>query len=135
MTDFDGHQVIDRGRLVEPGLNADVRNWAIIAHLSTIVQPLLAGFPVALVAYLVKKDDHRWLADHTREALNFQITLLIYYVITLPFYLICIGWILTIGVYALGIIGMIRAASAANRGEYHRYPMTIRFVKGPAPAA
>jgi uncharacterized Tic20 family protein len=28
----------------------------------------------------------------------------------------------------LGIVGMIYGATAANRGEYYRYPMTIRFI-------
>ena len=30
--------------------------------------------------------------------------------------------------YVLGIVGMIQAARAAHRGEYYRYPMSLRLV-------
>ena len=31
--------------------------------------------------------------------------------------------------YIVGVIGMIQASIAANRGEFYRYPMTFRFLK------
>jgi uncharacterized Tic20 family protein len=31
-------------------------------------------------------------------------------------------------VYVLAVVGMIKAAIAANKGEYFRYPACIRFL-------
>ena len=87
--------------------------------------------------YHAKKEDGPFAADHLKEAVNFQITLILYSIL-LPIVITIFG-VLTLGIglvllipaailpYALGVIGVILASIAANRGEYYRYPMTIRF--------
>ena len=39
-----------------------------------------------------------------------------------------VGALLYVGIYVLGLVGMIMAVMAANRGEYFRYPATIRLI-------
>ena len=58
----------------------DDRTMAMIGHLSGIV----AGFIGPLIIWLINKEktDKVWLNDQAKEALNFQITLLIAYFVS-----------------------------------------------------
>jgi uncharacterized Tic20 family protein len=104
--------------------SSDARTWALIAHLSGI----LVGFIGPLIVYLVKKDEDPWLRDQSAEALNFQLTLLIGYVISVVLMFVLIGFITFFLVWAFGIVFMIMAAVAVNRGETYRYPINIRMI-------
>jgi uncharacterized Tic20 family protein len=80
----------------------------------------------------VFKDRGPFVKDQAREALNFQITLLIGYLGCsvlngIPF----IGWIFGVASFALWITGVILsilAALSANKGEAYRYPYSLRLV-------
>ncbi len=133
------HQVNERGRAVEPNVTDDEKTWALLMHLSLLghlIVPLLTVL-VPLFMWMSKKDNSPYIDDHGREALNFQITLIIYSFVLpiasllitaitcgVAFPLVIVAAILPT---VLGLVGMIPAAMAANRGEYYRYPMTIRF--------
>src|SRR3954469_12237582 len=52
---------------------SDEKTMAILAHILTLVAPILAP----LIIYLVKKDDSQFVSYHAKESLNFQITLMI----------------------------------------------------------
>lgn len=112
---------------------------AMLAHLSAFV--IFVGIPSfvgPLVMWLWKREDHPFVVEHAREALNFNLSVLLYVVV---------GTILSvvIGVVTLGIglvllipVGLAAAvawivivalaAAAASRGEAYRYPLSIRFV-------
>jgi uncharacterized Tic20 family protein len=105
----------------------DDRTIAMLTHLSGIV----LGFIVPLVVWLLNKDksDKGYLVDQSKEALNFQITLLIGYVIGIILSVILIGALLNFVLWVLCIIFSIIAALAANKGEAYRYPFALRLVK------
>ena len=117
----------DNGRLVDPQAREGERIYALLLHLTNLLH---VPFPVvpALVMWLIKKDDSPFIDDHGREAINFQISLLIYYVISGVLVLCGIGVVLAAAVWVLGLVAMVMAAAAANRGEFYRYPATIRFL-------
>ena len=73
------------------------RTLALITHLSGI----LLGFIVPLVIWLVNKDkaDKGFLNDQAKEALNFQITLLIVYVIGIVLTVILIGALINLAAW------------------------------------
>lgn len=98
----------------------------LIAHLGT---PYLAPVLAAVIMWQIKKDQP-YLDDHGREATNFQISLLLYAGIAFVLgFLTCgVGWLLYLPLVALNIVGCVLAARAANRGDYYRYPMCLRFV-------
>lgn len=134
------YPVNERGRAYAPGLADDERTWALVAHLTVlahVVLPYVAA-AIPLIIWQVKKNESPFVEDHAREALNFHLTLIIYSVgfsigaVLLGLLTCGVGAVLlipgTVGVYALGIVGMIMGASAANRGEFFRYPMTLRLV-------
>lgn len=118
------------GRVIAPDAAPWERTYAMFMHLTLA---LVHAFPVpvvpALVLWLIKRHESPFIDDHGREALNFQISLLIYALCLVPIGLLTcgVGVILFLPLYALGIVGLVLGAVAAHRGEYFRYPMTCRF--------
>jgi uncharacterized protein len=106
------------------------RNWAMGAHLSAFLAAYIAlGFLGPLVVLLVRGDRSQFVRRHAVEALNFNITVLIYVVICIILAIVLIGFVLLIALGVLYVITVIVGAVRANAGEDYRYPLTIRFVK------
>jgi uncharacterized protein len=104
---------------------ADERLWATLTHVGGIIFHWLAP----LIAYLVLKDRGPFVRWHTRQALNFQLTLLLAYIAGFVLTFIVIGIFVIFAALVLNIVFGIIAALAANRGEFYRYPIAIEFVK------
>ena len=116
--------------LQAPGLAEWERTYSMFEHL-TLVATHLVPVPVipALVMWLIKKDESAFVKDHGREAINFQLSLLLYALAGWPLTFLCgIGVLVWVAAYVLGIVGCILASVAANKGRYYRYPMCIRFI-------
>jgi len=128
----DPFAVNDRGRVVHPGVTDDERTWATFMHLSILAHIVLSGFAIALpiIMWQVKKKDSPFLDDHGKEAVNFQLSLIIYSLLAVPLGFLTCGVLFVVAglVWVLGLVGMIFASLAANRGEFYRYPMTIRLI-------
>jgi len=131
------------------------RSWAAAAHVAALVLALctswLAGFAGMLGAglvYLVKRGESEFVAQHAREAFNFNLSMFIYAVVacvigiallgatvltlglglllTLP-----VGIVLLLAIAAVAVIWLvcsIVAAVKAWNGEPYRYPFTIRLL-------
>jgi uncharacterized protein len=109
---------------------AEDRNWAMGAHLSAFLAAYIAlGFLGPLVVLLVRGDRSQFVRRHAVEALNFNITVLIYVVICVILAIVLIGFVLLIALGVLYVITVIVGAVRASSGEDYRYPLTIRFVK------
>lgn len=109
----------------------DARMWATFAHLSALT--LYLGVPFGniigpLVIWLIKKDTTPFVDDQGREALNFQISVLIYSLVAGILCLLLIGFVLLALLAVFQIACVIIAAIKANQGESFRYPLTIRFL-------
>lgn len=116
-------------RVSASGLQEWERTYAMWTHLL-----LLAGFflPVvpSLILWLIKRDQSSFVDDHGKEAVNFQISLVIYMLVSVPLIIICgLGYVTMFAACVVGIVGMILAAVGANRGQYFRYPMSIRLIR------
>lgn len=103
----------------------DDKTLAILTHLSGIFFSII----VPLVVWLVSKDTKPWLTDQSKEALNFQITVLIGYMISSVLMMVLIGFVLFLIVWAVSIILCIVAAVRVSQGAAFRYPLTLRLVK------
>jgi len=99
-------------------------NLALLAHLLGIV----TGFVGALILWLVKKDSP-FVTHHSLEALNFQITMAIAYVVCWLLMFIVIGILLMPLLFIGNLVFCILAAMAASRGEMYRYPFALRLLK------
>ena len=114
---------------------SSARMWAAFAHLAGLVY--LAGVPGvlgSLVVWLWKRGEHPLVDEHGKEAVNFQITLLLYNVaIAVTAFLTCgLGVILLAPLLAvlavLVIVLPIIATVQASEGRPYRYPLTIRLI-------
>jgi len=103
----------------------DERMWAMLAHLSGII----LGFIGPLIVWLIKKEESPLVNEHGKEALNFQISILIYMLICVALMFACIGFFLAPALYVYDIVMCIIAGLKANQGESYRYPLTIRLIK------
>ncbi len=127
------------------GLSSELRGWAIGAHLGGLVVGLstaaVFGFVGPLLVWLFKRDEHPYTDHHTKEALNFQLTVLLvlvlsvalaipimlFGVVTLGLGLLLFGALAVVALVAWIVLPIIGAVKASN-GEGYRYPLTIRFV-------
>jgi len=109
----------------------DACTWAMLNHilgLGWAVVPLIGGVIGALIIWQIKKDQYPFVDQHGKEALNFQISMLIYGVFAGLLCFLCVGAFLIPLVIAADVIFVIIAAIKAGQGEPYRYPLTIRFV-------
>jgi uncharacterized Tic20 family protein len=112
------------------------RQWALFAHLSAFAGLLIGlNFLGPLIIYLVKKNEDPFVAEHAREALNFNLSVFMYLlgggIAAVVLTLILIGLLLFPLLFAIAIAWIVLtivAAVKANGGEAYRYPLTIRFV-------
>ena len=116
------------GRVTDPDASASERTYATFTHLTLLLAHAAIPVVPALIMWLIKRKDSPYLDDHGKEAVNFQISLVIYFFISAILSAILIGFALMALVYVLGMVGMIMGAVAGNRGEYFRYPMCLRLI-------
>jgi uncharacterized Tic20 family protein len=111
---------------------ANVRTWSAFIHASALLGVVL-HFPGhllgPLILWLIKRDDAPELDAHGKEAVNFQISMLIYNVVAAIFCLILVGFVFLVVLWILNTIFVIIAAIQASDGKFYRYPMTIRFIQ------
>lgn len=111
--------------------NQEARNWAMIAHLSSLVGFIIPFGSILgpLIVWLVKKEEMPFVDEQGKEALNFQISLTIYGIISAILTLVLIGIIMIIGLVIFWLVFAIIAGIKAGQGESYRYPLTIRLIK------
>ncbi len=107
-----------------PMRQEDEKLWAIAAHLG----PLLLGFIAPLVVWLVFKDRSAFLDRHGKEALNFQIAYLVYFVVAGLSLLLLVGFILLPAVGVAWVVFMILASVQASQYRDYRYPAIFRVI-------
>ena len=109
----------------------EARRWATICHLSALVGLLGngIGFILApLIIWLIKRNDHPFLNEQGKEAVNFQLSMLLAAVVSGVLTLVFIGFLLLALVVVLMVVFPIVAAMRASEGTHYRYPLTIRFL-------
>lgn len=125
------------------GLTRTEMNLSMWCHLIPILASVtglgMLGFLGPLLIQQTSTIQSPFLERHSRESLNFQISMLIYYgvcaVLTIIIGLLTLGLgfllaipvfgILIIGSLVLGIIGTIKATN----GEHFDYLISIKFIK------
>jgi uncharacterized Tic20 family protein len=76
----------------------------------------------------MKRGDSPEIDEHGKEALNFQISMLIYNVVAGILCLIAIGFVLLAILHVLNVVFVIIAAMRASEGQMYRYPVTLRLI-------
>ncbi len=112
------------------GLSQEEQTWGGAAHWSALVASLLGGLAVLgpLIVFLVKGSQSPHIRRHAVESLNFQISIMIYVLVSIPLMFVLVGFFTIVaallGWLVLTIIGSVKA----SQGEDYRYPLTIRMV-------
>lgn len=107
--------------------SSDDRTFALLTHLSGI----FLSFVVPLVVWLINREraDKAWLNDQAKESLNFQITILLGYLVSAVLAVILIGGLLGLVVWVVNIVFCILAAVKTSEGVTYRYPFSLRLIK------
>jgi len=129
-------------RRSDPDAEPWERTYAMWTHLAPMIAFVLVVASsgvvfftpplTALVLWLIRKGQSPFIDDHGREAINFQVSLLLLFVpaVILGVLLCGVGVLLTLPAWALlGIAGGAIGANAASRGEFYRYPLCFRFLR------
>src|SRR5215212_6609910 len=110
----------------------NVRTRTALCHASALLGVFL-HFPghliPPLIVWLMKRDESPEIDAHGKEAVNFQLSMLIYNLVAAVFCLILIGFVFLAILWVLNAVLVIIAAIKASDGEFYRYPMTIRFIQ------
>lgn len=116
---------------------SDERTWAMFGHLSAF-SAFLTGIGMVigpLIVWLVKRDTMPFVADQAKEALNFNITVLLVGVALMLLVILTFGigllivWPVGAVVFVAWVVLTIIATVNANNGTYYRYPFTLRLIK------
>jgi uncharacterized Tic20 family protein len=118
-------------------MDRDARTWAMICHLAGLafllpIVPIIGCVLGPLIVWLLKREQIPFVNEQGKEALNFQMTMLIYAIISAVLILACCVGLIPLGVViVLDILLTIMAALRVNEGQHYRYPrpFIIRFIK------
>jgi len=105
------------------------RTWGMAAHLSGFVAAWFAlGFLGPLTVLLTAGTTSPFVRRHAVEALNFNLSVLLYVAASALLMLVLVGFLILPLVGLLYLIATIQGAMTASRGEEYRYPLSIRFI-------
>lgn len=108
----------------------DEKLWAMLCHLSALVGFVIpfGNIIAPLIIWVIKKDEYPLVADQGKEAVNFQISMTIYFIAAVILIFVAIGIALLPIIALFGLIMIVIASIKANEGEKYRYPLTIRLI-------
>lgn len=106
---------------------------SMISHLgggiATFISAGMLGFVPPLVIMMTKGNESAFVKEQATEALNFQLVMLIGFIVASVLSFVCIGFLIFPIVALVGGIFGVIGGMAANKGEAYRYPFNIRMVK------
>jgi uncharacterized Tic20 family protein len=112
-------------------LASQVRTWCVLCHAAALLgvfSHFIGHILGPLIVWLAKRDLSPEVDAHGNEALNFQITMVIYDAIALALCLVLIGIPILFLLWLLNTILIIVASIKASEGKLYRHPLTIRFL-------
>lgn len=104
--------------------SANDKNIAVLTHLGGIFFSFVPG----LIVWLLKKDDSAYLGEQAREALNFQITVLLGYLVAWLLAFLLVGFLLLPAIYVANLVLCLIAAVKTSKGENYQYPLSLRLI-------
>lgn len=104
-------------------ITSDEKSLAMLAHLLG----LFSGFIGPLIIYLIRKDS-RFVHENARHSLNFQISVIIYSLISFILIFVLIGILLIIALAIFELVVIIIASVKSSDGKIYKYPLEIPFL-------
>jgi uncharacterized Tic20 family protein len=106
-------------------VSQNARNMAMLCHLLGF----FTSFVGPLIIWLLKKEEDSFIDQQGKEALNFQIAVIIASFVAGLLSFLCIGFLLFPVIGILDLVFVIMACVKSSKGEDYRYPLSIRLVK------
>ncbi|MEX2479735.1 MAG: DUF4870 domain-containing protein [Gammaproteobacteria bacterium] len=110
---------------------ASIRQLAMFGHLAGLLGFVIpfASVLAPLVLWLLNRSRHPYIDEQGREAINFQLTILVYLLLAFALVLALVGLVLIPLIVLFQLIMVLVAAVRVNDGEAWRYPVTLRFLR------
>lgn len=124
-------QVEDPFALPAYSPSSDEKLFALLVHLlpAVLYASVLLPIAVPIIVIATKGAESRWVKAHAYEALNFQLTIVIFAVIGIVLSVVGIGICLLIAMAVFAFVIGIIAGVKSYGGYAWRYPLCIRFLK------
>lgn len=107
------------------------RQLLVITHLSQLIT-LITGFGsliVPLIIWITQKEKVSQMDAHGKNIINFQLSLIVYWIICVPLILLfglgLLGFII-LGIFSI-VFPVLNAIKASN-GETPEYPLSFNFI-------
>jgi len=111
------------------GHTSEEITWGCAAHWSALVASVVAlAFLGPLIVMLTKGNESPYVRRQAVESLNFQLSILIYAIVSFILVFVLVGLLLLPIVGLIWLIFTIIGSVRASKGEEYRYPVTIRMV-------
>ncbi|MHA4810869.1 DUF4870 domain-containing protein [Flavitalea flava] len=106
---------------------SDERIMGVLSHILAIVPGI--GILGPLVIYLVRKGESEFVTENAKESLNFQLTVIIAYIVGFILLIVLIGALLLSIIWALNAVLVIVATIKASENKVYRYPFNLRLIR------
>ena len=106
---------------------SDDRLLGLLSHLLAIVPGV--GILGPLVIYLIKRGQSSFVEENAKESLNFQITMILAFIISGILMVVWIGFILLAVLGVAEVVLVIIATIKASEDKIYRYPFNLRLIK------
>ena len=106
------------------------RILAMLCHLGSFAGFFLpfANIFVPLIIWKLKRKTYPLVDDQGKESTNFQLSLLIYYLVGTMLLFVIIGFFILTALVIYNFASVIIASVESYRGKKFRYPLTFRFL-------
>jgi uncharacterized Tic20 family protein len=106
---------------------SDDRVLGLLSHLLAIVPGV--GILGPLVIYLIKRGQSSFVEENAKESLNFQITIILAFIISAILMVVWIGFVLLAILGIAEVVLVIVATIKASENKIYRYPFNLRLIK------
>lgn len=111
-------------------INSEEQTFSMLCHLSALSGIIPLGHIIGpLIFWLMKKDQYTEVDRQGKDALNFQISMTLWMIVSGVMILLVIGIFTLIALIILNLVMIIVASVKSNNGERFKYPLTIEFIK------
>ncbi len=108
------------------------KNWAVLSHLGGLIPVAFLSVIIPLLVWLFKGSDSAFVEKQSKEALNFQVSLIIYLMVAVSIAFTIIGIPIAIGTFIFfwltNLICSLKGAVRTSRGRTYTYPFNLRLV-------
>ncbi|MDD2197216.1 MAG: DUF4870 domain-containing protein [Bacteroidales bacterium] len=112
-------------------INNEERTMSMLCHLSALGMFLIPFGAILgpLIVWLVKKDQYLEVDKQGKDAINFQITMKIFFIISGVLVIIGVGLLLMAALVIFNLVIIIVASIKSNSAERFVYPAAIKFIQ------